>query len=229
VPDYPAPPTRAFGVRPALASELEREESPDERSIQHQPVCIASRGAWLENLGSTLLYVHRRVGDELRVGYFAYWADERPWGENLETYTLLPALALDATYTHTLFVLPGLQRVLYGAGDIEGVTVVYRVSPGGTQSAQRAVAENRLHGKVVLRADELVMRDGRVVAMTESWSHQLGARDAARHAELPATSLTCFDAQGLRPLSPDTARAFRLGTAAAPRRARAAWIALAGR
>ena len=64
--------------------------------------------------------------------------------------------------------------------------------------------------------------DGAVVLMTEAWSHQLGARDAARRAH-QAHSLRCFEGNALAPLTDQLASAFRLGNRQKPLRARPAW------
>jgi hypothetical protein len=220
---------KALGVRAARASEgvLPSTElvSAELAPILRQPVCIVSKARSFGSLGDVVLYVHSRRGSELHVGYFVYWNVERPWGANLPTYTLLPALAIDGTYTHFMFLLPGLQRALYGPGDIEGATVVYDVSADGRLSVKSAIAEDALHDLVPLSPADVVMRDGRLALMTEVWSHQLGAHGAASDGARPGAELSCFQGPTLRPLTDETARAFRLGSPARPLRARSAWLA----
>jgi hypothetical protein len=199
--------------------------SADVVAIRRQPVCVASTARSFGTLGRTLLFVHERDGDELRVGYFAYWSTERPWGDNALTYTLLPALAVDATYSHFLFLFPGLQRVLYGPGDVEGALVVYDVLPSGALSVRQGMADDGTHDDVVLDRSDLLAADGRVVLLTQVWSHQLGARGASTRVQREGLDSRCFEADSLRPLTPDIARRFRLGSAQSPMRARPAWRA----
>ena len=210
----PAPPLPSASSASAAVARSE-----DER-IRAQPFCVATSGSSAGALGDTVLYRYRRVGDELRVGYFVYWTSERPWGDNSLSRELFPALAIDAVYSHFLFVFPGVQRALYGPGDIEGVLVRYAATPNGLR-AEQALADDEGHHRVALSADEVLSPDGRVVVLTETWSHQLGAHDAARRASPGATR--CFSGDALKPLSDDVAKSFRLGDASQPRRARPAW------
>ena len=220
----------ALGVRQAQASEGSATptdvESEQER-VAAQPLCVVSKRASFGTLGQVVLYVHSRKGNELSVGYFVYWNVERPWGANLPTYTLLPSLAIDGAYTHFLFLLPGLQRALYGAGDVEGATVIYDVGADGKLHAKAAHADNEFHEAVQLKRDDLVTRDGRVALMTDVWSHQLGAAGAAEHYEQRDADVVCFVGSALRPMTPETARRFRLGSYSGPLRARPAWRAAA--
>jgi hypothetical protein len=204
--------TKALATAPVASSDDER--------IRAQPFCVATIGSSGGVLGETVLYRYRRVGDELRVGYFVYWSSERPWGNNTLTRELFPALAIDAVYSHTLFVLPGLQRALYGAGDIEGVLVRYAAGSAVLRPEQ-VLADDEGHHRVTLGAEDVLASDGRVIVMSESWSHQLGARDAVRRASPLASR--CFSGDSLQPLSADVAARFRLGDAKKPRRARPAW------
>jgi hypothetical protein len=220
----------ALGVRQAQASE--RWVAPIDVESEHarvtaQPLCVLSKRASFGTLGQVVLYVHSRQGNELSVGYFVYWNVERPWGANLPTYTLLPSLAIDGAYTHFLFLLPGLQRALYGAGDVEGATVIYDVGADGKLRVKAAHADNEFHDPVRLEPDDLVTRDGRVALMTDVWSHQLGATGAAAHYEQGDADVTCFVGSTLRPMTPETARTFRLGSNSGPLRARPAWRAAA--
>ncbi len=233
-PAWPGAPetTRLDGVgllrtRTAHAAPSHVEAStPDDAAIVAQPLCIVSKTESFGTVGDSVLYVRSRQGNRLRVGYFVYWSVERPWGANVQTYTLLPALAIDSAYTHLFFFGPGLQRVLYGAGDVEGATIEYEVSEDGRLSVLGAYADGEGHGEVQLNGTEILTRDGRVALMTDVWSHQLGARDAGRYADEPGVHRVCFGGDRLRPLDAATARAFRLGSATHPLRARPAWRAV---
>ena len=48
------------------------------------------------------------------------FSDERPWGDNWLSWSVLPALAVDLVYTRFLFGLPGFRRARYGPADVEG-------------------------------------------------------------------------------------------------------------
>lgn len=214
----------------AFASQPEQpREAADAKTlaqIRAQPVCFGSSVFSFGEMGDTVLFVHQRRGDTLSVGYFVYFSVERPWGPNLLTYTLLPALAVDLIYSHFLIAFPGLQRVMYGPGDVEGATVLYDASDPNRLLPRGARADDATHHRVELTAGE-IWRDRRVVLLTDVWSHQFGAADAASHMGKPGVEFRCFVGESLLPLNADTARTFRLGTAKHPRRARPAWRALA--
>jgi hypothetical protein len=159
----------------------------------------------------------------LRVGYFVYWSTERPWGDNALSYALLPALFTDAFYSHFLFVLPGARWAMYGPGDIEGATVVYEENADGSLEPIEGFAEDPTHQPVSLSHRDLVDAAGRVVLMTASWSHQLGAHGAAAYGTHAKERMTCFSGDSLRPLTAEIASAFRLGGEDRPLRARAAF------
>lgn len=211
-------PTRA---RESRRTPKIHAETPLDHAIRRQRFCVASEGWSAGKLGSVVLYRTERVNGRLRVGYFVYWSTERPWGNNQLTHLVLPALAIDAFYSHFLFVFPGAQRGLYGPGDIEGALVEYEEHAAGLSPAG-AFTDDATHQPVRLTRDEIAGDDGEVVLMTEAWSHQLGARDAARRAR-HAHSVHCFEGSALAPLSPEIASAFRLGDATRPRRAKPAW------
>jgi hypothetical protein len=225
-PSEPSWPVSRAAATPARASMFAgaraRAGAPivtaEDDLVQKQPLCVASSVRSAGSLGETVLYRFRRDGDTLYVGYFVYFSTERPWGDNALTHNVLPALAIDAFYSHFLFVLPGVQRVLYGPADIEGALVRYRIE-GERLVPEAAVADDEGHHPVRLAQDELGAPDGRVVLLTETWSHQLGAHDAVRRAR----EVTCFDGARLAPLTEAVAQAFRLGTESAPRRAKPAW------
>lgn len=166
----------------------------------------------------------RRDGAEMNIGAFVYWSTERPWGRNWLTYTLLPALAIDAVYTHSLFVLPGLQRAIYGAGDVEGVTITFRRRADGSWTPIAATADDAAHHDRVLGPEDFIADDGRLIFLTDVWSHQLSARGGRRFAREHGDRLTCYAGDALRSLDDETVRAFRLGSPRDPRRAPPAWL-----
>lgn len=213
--------TRVAFAAPAPAQSL----SEDEAAIRAQPLCVASSRWSSGELGDSVLFVHERRGDELFVGYFVYWSAERPWGDNALTYSLVPALAIDAAYSHFLFVFPGVQRLLYGAGDVEGALVVYDVAESGALEPRRAEADDGLHDRVELSPADLITDDGRVVLRTDVWSHQLGARGGAAYVAGSGAAFRCYSGASLKPLSRQVADDFRLGSATRPLRARPAWRA----
>ncbi|HET9958340.1 MAG TPA: hypothetical protein VFQ61_27785 [Polyangiaceae bacterium] len=199
-------------------------DAADLELIRQQPFCVAS-GVWsFGKISEVVRFVGRRDGDQLRVGYFVHWSAERPWGNNMLTYTLLPALTLDLVYSHFLFVLPGLREAAYGASDVEGVSVTYAAQGDGLR-VLHGDADDGVHTPIQLDAEELTTPDQRVVVMSEVWSHQLGARRASQRLD-SAASLTCFSGRRLQPLTRELARGFRLGSVEHPRRARPAWRAL---
>src|SRR5262249_9187674 len=70
--------------------------SVEEAAIEAQPVCIASTVRSAGELGPALLYRRARLPDgRIAVGYYAFFSEERPWGNNWMTWTLIPALAVD--------------------------------------------------------------------------------------------------------------------------------------
>ena len=85
-----------------------------------------------------------------------------------------------------------------------------------------AIAENRLHEAVRLEADELVDEKGRVILLSDVWSHQLGGHRPAERAR-SAASMSCFGGDSLEPLTAKSPMTFRLGSESAPQRAKAAW------
>jgi hypothetical protein len=228
-PQWPAPSAALRGARASLVSRARgRTAAPvfaasaEDELIQKQPLCVASSVRSSGALGDTVLYRYRRDGDTLYVGYFVYFSTERPWGDNRLTREVLPALAIDAFYSHFLFVLPGVQRMLYGPADIEGALVRYRIV-GDRLLAEGARADDEGHHPVRLAEDEISAPDGRVVLLTETWSHQLGAHDGVRRVGAGAAASRCFAGASLLPLSESVAESFRLGSESAPHRAKPAW------
>ena len=199
------------------------QASPLEGLIQHRPICIAWTQSWAGDLGKSLLYQVSRSGPErIVVGYFAYWTTERPWGDNSLTRWILPAVAIDGFYSHLLFVLPGIQRLLYGPGDVEGVRVTYRLEAHDHLVPVSVVADDDRHQEVTLDVSESVDDKGRVVVLNDVWSHQLGGRRAASAARAGA-SQRCFDENSLRAITREVVASFRLGSSKDPRRAGPAW------
>jgi hypothetical protein len=193
----------------------------DELLVRAQRVCVLSARQSAGELGKSLVIRHRREGDLLRVSYFVYWSSERPWGHR----SLFESLAIDAFYSHFLFVLPGIRHAMYGPGDVEGVTIVYR-KVGGRLQVVEGFGDDEWHNLVRLGRDDLTDHGSDTVLLTTVWSHQLGARGAARlrGAPEPGMSERCFQGNELVPLTADIAERFWLGTAEAPRRARFAWL-----
>jgi hypothetical protein len=208
-------------ARPVSAPSSPAWDKSDADLIASQPVCVASSVWSAGELGETLAYHFERHGNRLKVGYFAFWSSERPWGMNALSMSVAPALLVDGFYSHGLFVLPGMRHALYGAGDIEGAAVVYEIS-GGKLVPLRGYADDETHDEVILSQRDLWDRDGRVVLMSEAWSHQLGAKHAAQRLE-NAVDQHCFEGESLRPLTPGLAERFRLGSFAEPLRAKPAW------
>jgi hypothetical protein len=190
--------------------------------IRALPVCVASTWSAGE-LGRSILYHYKREGRRMTVGYFVYWSTERPWGKNALSYTVLPALFIDAFYSHLLFMFPGAQRLIHGPGDIEGARVVYEQQDDGRWVPVSAVGSDGLHREVPLSTDDFVDHDGRVVLMTDVWSHQLGAKGARAVADRSRDAVRCYGGDSMSPLTDEIARIFRLGSPADPQRARPAW------
>lgn len=191
--------------------------------IRRVPICIVSTQRWAGELGASLLFrVHEIGKGQVRIGYFAYWSTERPWGDNSLTHWFVPALAIDAFYSHLLFVLPGVQRLVYGPGDVEGVRVAYRVAQDSRLVPTSIVADNDLHREVTLDLAESVDEKGRILLLNDVWSHQLGGRQALTRARAGA-SQRCYSNDSIQPLTDEVVAKFRLGGPTDPRRAGPAW------
>jgi hypothetical protein len=187
-------------------------------------VCVGARSWSAGALGDTVLYRTEHVGRKITVGYFVYWSEERPWGKNVFSYTAIPALAMDAVYSHFLYVFPGLKDALYGPGDVEGVLVEYEQREDGSLSVLRGIADDANHGPVQLSREDLVDSKGRVVLLTDVWSHQLGAHGGGKFADTRGHELKCYQEASLQPMTDKVARAFRLGNEHRPLRGNPAWI-----
>jgi hypothetical protein len=190
----------------------------DDALVRSQPVCVVSTRESAGDIGRSLVVRHRRDGDRLWVSYFVYWSSERPWGDK---HWLL-SLAIDAFYSHFLFVFPGLRHAMYGPGDIEGVTVVYR-EVGERLEIVEGFGDDEYHRRVHLGPGDLTGSDNHTVLLTTSWSHQLGGRGGANVGSESA-SRRCFAGAEIVPLTTDIAKRFSLGSPSAPRRARYAWL-----
>src|SRR5690348_11807428 len=74
--------------------------APEDAAVAAQPVCIASTVKSAGELGPALLYRRARLPDgRIAVGYYAFFSEERPWGNNWLTWSVVPALAIDLVYT----------------------------------------------------------------------------------------------------------------------------------
>lgn len=167
-------------MQATLDPEMSEQEAADRAAIEAHPVCIGSRVWSAGTMADTVYYHYRRHGDQLTVGYFVYWSTERPWGSNNLTYGVLPALFVDAFYSHTFFLLPGARELLYGPGDIEGASVTYRRDPvSGELAPIGGIADDDRHKAVTLSAEDLDA-SGRTALVTDVWSHQLGGKGGAR-------------------------------------------------
>ena len=191
----------------------------DRALVRAQPVCVMSTLDSAGELGQSLVVRHRRQGDRLWVSYFAYWSSERPWGDK----PFLLSLAIDAFYSHFLFFLPGLRYAIYGPGDVEGVTVVYR-EIGGRLEVVEGYGDDEYHRAVHLGPEDLTGGDKHTLLLTSWWSHQLGGRGAARAAAEASIARRCFTGPALVPLTAEIAERFRLGSPDKPLRARRAWL-----
>lgn len=190
-----------------------------EAAIEAQPVCVGSTVHSFGELGSALMYrAERRPDGRVEVGYYVFYSEERPWGNNWLTWTILPALAIDLVYTRALFVAPGAQRVLYGKGDVEGFRVLYADGEGGGLAAQEAASDDTYHRPTRLgRADLFAAVPGRLTVTTDGWNHHLGAK-GARAGDL--VSVRCYESSSIRPLTAEVVRAFNLERRAGPASAR---------
>ena len=196
----------------------------DDASIVEQPICVGARSWSAGSLGDTVLYRTRRVGTKIAVGYFVYWSEERPYGGNAVSYLVLPALAMDAVYSHFLYLFPGIKDALYGPGDVEGVQVEYEQRADGSLRVVDGRADDGNHTPVLLSREDLVDSKGRVVLLTDVWSHQLGAHGAASFADTPGHDVKCYQKSAIQPMTDQIASAFRLGNERHPLRGAPAWI-----
>lgn len=179
-------------------------------AIEEQPVCIGSSVASAGTLGDILYYRATTLDNgKVAVGYFAFFSEERPWGNNWLTWSVVPALAIDLVYSRALLVAPGLQRILYGAGDVEGVGVVYDASADGLLRVDYAIVDRDDERIATLSRDRVFALDAsRPTFYADAWSHQLGAQGAHSRADL--AYVRCYAGDALRPLPDAVARQFRI-------------------
>lgn len=192
-------------------------ESPaDEETIESHEVCVGSSVVSAGALADTLYYrAVMRADGKLVVGYYAFWSEERPWGNNWMTWTLLPALAIDMVYSHGFIVGPGYQRFAYGKEDVEGFRIEYTREPDGQLRVEKAVANNALHQTVSLTSDEVMAIDGtRPTLYSDVWSHQLGGKGIKSKNDL--AQLRCFGPGKIKPLTKQLADSYALGRRARP-------------
>ncbi|HVU01508.1 MAG TPA: hypothetical protein VHE30_07140 [Polyangiaceae bacterium] len=218
-------PATARWPEPGIAKVTARTsaELSDRELVERIPVCVGSRGWSAGSLGSTALFRVESTPSTVKVGYFVHWSTERPWGANVLSFTVVPALLTDAFYSHFLYVFPGAKDALYGPDDIEGVEVEFARAPDGALRVTGGTADDAEHDPIRLTKDDLVDSRGRLVLLTDAWSHQLGAHGAARFATEPGNELTCYQGTSLKPLTREIAVAFRLGDERHPLRAKPAW------
>jgi len=190
---------------------------PEDAAVAAQPVCIASTVASAGELGPALLYRRARLPDgRLSVGYYAFFSEERPWGNNWLTWSVVPALAIDLVYTRLLLVAPGIQRAQYGPSDVEGFRVIYAVGADGALAAERAVADDDHHRRAELGPSELHAADpARITLATDTWSHHLGAR-IARPEDV--VYRRCYGRGSIRPVTAAEVERFHLDRRASPAR-----------
>ena len=207
------------GALPAASasSAAQAESSSDEAAaIEQREICVGSSVASSGDLGDTLYYRAAMLPDgKLAVGYFAFFSEERPWGNNWMTWTVLPALAVDMVYTRSMMVGPGIQRAMYGKGDVEGFRIIYEVRPDGTLEVESAVADDGSHDPVRLdRADVMALDSKRPTLYSDVWSHQLGGRGLRDKAAL--SYVRCYGRGHVRPLTDALSADFALAGRAPP-------------
>jgi len=186
------------------------ERTVEQAAIERQPVCVGSSVASAGDLSDVLYYRAVALDDgRVDVGYFAFYSEERPWGNNWLTWSVVPALAVDLVYSRALLVAPGLQRALYGAGDVEGVGVVYDRTADGSLRFDHALADDGTHDAVALtRAQAFTIDQNRPTFYSQVWSHQLGGHGARTRSDL--AYVRCYDERSIRPLPEAVARDFRV-------------------
>jgi hypothetical protein len=188
----------------------------EEGAIERREICVGSSIKSAGDLGETLYYRASMLPDgKLVVGYFAFFSEERPWGNNWLTWTVFPALAVDMVYSHGLLVGAGMQRAMSGKGDVEGFRVVYELRPDGTLQVESAIADNGTHDVVKLTASDVLMIDAeRPTFYSDVWSHQLGGRGVRNKSDL--AYVRCYGKGSIRALSDEIAEDFAVDGRAPP-------------
>jgi hypothetical protein len=191
-------------------------QSAEEAAIERKEICVGSTVASAGDLAEDVYYrAAIAPSGQVIVGYFVFFSEERPWGNNWLTWTVLPALAVDLVYSRALMVMPGLQRALYGKGDVEGVRIVYDVGRDGALVVDHAVADDGTHDPVRLERKDLFAVDPtRPVVYTDVWSHQLGARGATSAKDF--AYLRCYRPGHIFPLPDTVASDFEIESRAPP-------------
>jgi len=213
---WPLAGTAGCGSLPPPAPPRTEAASPDEAAVERQVICVGSTTSSAGELASTLYYRQTRLPDgRVAVGYYVFFSEERPWGNNWLTWTVVPALLLDLFYTRSLLALPGLQRLAYGKGDVEGFRVVYDRDEDGRLHLDHAIADDGGHREVLLDRKTIYAIDPeRPTFYSDVWSHQLGAKGARSEGDLAYRR--CYGDRDIRPLPEEVARDFRLDRRALP-------------
>jgi hypothetical protein len=200
----------------ALAVPVVDPANVEQVAIEQKELCVGSSVASAGDLADTLYYRATLLPDgKLVVGYYAFFSDERPWGNNWLTWTVLPALFVDMFYTRAFFVGPGLQRAIHGKGDVEGFRVVYDLKDDGTMKLERAIADDGSHAPVYLSAADIMAIDPqRPTFYSDVWSHQLGGKGVRSKADL--AYVYCYGPGHVRPLPEAVAKDFALASRAKP-------------
>lgn len=218
LPRDPSDLTGGSGESGAGESEQAESEPTDSETdaIEQREICVGSAVKSAGKLADNLYYRAARLPDgRLVVGYYAFFSEERPWGNNWLTWTLLPAIAVDMVYSHGLFLAPGYQRAASGKADVEGFRVFYDVQDDGTLKVQRAVADDVSHSPVYLPALDVMRLDPeRPTFYSTVWSHQLGGRGVKKTSDL--AYVKCFTQGRVRPLPEAVAAEYGLDHRARP-------------
>jgi hypothetical protein len=194
---------------PGVLAPRARTPSAEEAEIERQSICVGSTVRSAGTLGEVLFYRRARLPDGRRaIGYYVFYSDERPWGNNWLTWLLLPALAIDMVYTRALLIAPGVQRAAYGKGDVEGFRVIYDVDDAGHLEAVEALADDSRHRPAHLdRRDLFAIDRDHITVYTDAWSHQLGGK-GKQSGDLVFRH--CYGPGFIRPLTESVAREFHL-------------------
>lgn len=205
-----------LGAVPAVKEKAVAVTDPEQAAIEKKEICVGSAVMSAGDLTDVLYYrATATAAHQISVGYFAFFSEERPWGNNWQTWTLLPALAIDFIYTRALFVGPGLQRAISGKGDVEGFRIDYAVKEDGTLEVVRAEADDGTHRPVHLAAADVFSLDAeRPTLYSDVWSHQLGGRGL--HSKDELAYVKCYGPSQLRPLPESLEAEFALEGRALP-------------
>lgn len=68
-----------------------RAPTAEEAEIERQPICVGSLVRSAGAIGQALFYRSSRLPDgRLAIGYYVFYSEERPWGNNWLTWLFLP-------------------------------------------------------------------------------------------------------------------------------------------